>query len=88
MHPIIVVKIKDYIYTSEFFSPMKILKGISFIYSDFAENFNYNIKKVDLKSIREMLVNLIQYGIELNSVKVPFDFLIYTLYSLKDTKRE
>ena len=88
LHPIIVVKIKDYIYTSEFFSPIKILKGIAFIYSDFIENFNYNIRKVDLKSIREMIVNLIQYGIELNSVKVPFDFLIYTLYSLRNTKKE
>ena len=87
LHPIIVVKIKDYIYTSEFFSPIKILNNISLIYTDFVENFNFDIRKVDLSSIREMIVNLIQYGIELNSVKAPFDFLIYTLYSLKKIEK-
>ena len=88
LHPIIVVKIKEYIYTSEFFSPIKILKNISQIYSDFFENFNFDLRRIDLKSIREIITNLIQYSLELNSVKAPFDFLIYTLYSLKNIEKK
>ena len=82
--PIIVVKIKDYIYTSNFFSPIKILRQVGQIYSDFFENFNLDIKKINLSQLREIITNLIQYGMELNSVHVPFDFLIYTLYSLRN----
>ena len=87
MLPIIVVKIKEYIYSSEFFSPIKILKKLNQIYSDFSENFNFELNRVNLKSLRELITNLIQYGIELNSVHVPFDFLIYTLYALRNVKK-
>ena len=83
LRPIIVVKIKDYIHTSEFYSPIKILNRLSLMYTDFFENFKFDIKKIDVNLLREMITNLIQYGIELNSVNVPFDFLIYTLYSLR-----
>ena len=87
IHPVIVVKIKEYICSSEFYSPIKLLKNISQIYSDFFENFNLDIRKIDLESLKEIIINLIQYGIELNSVNAPFDFLIYTLYSLREFEK-
>ena len=82
--PIIIVKVKEYIYTSDFYTPMKILRLINQLYIDFFDNFNLNLKKINLDQLRKILTNLIQYGIELNSVHIPFDFLIYTLYALKD----
>ena len=54
------------------------------LYSDFSENFNYDLKKIDLKLFRSLIVNLIFYGLEIVDVKIPVDFLIYTLYALKD----
>ena len=87
LHPIILVRIKDYIYTSEFYSSIKILKNISQLYTDFFENFNFDLKKIDLKLLREMITNLIQYATELNSVNVPLDFLIYTLYALREVDK-
>ena len=84
LFPVIVVKIKDYVYTARFFSPIKILKSINLIFSDFFENYNFDLRKCDIKSLREIITNLIQYGLELSTVHVPFDFLIHTLYLLKD----
>ena len=87
LFPIIVVKIKDYVYTSRFFSPIKILKSINLLFSDFFENYNFDLRKCDISSLREIITNLIQYGLELNTVHVPFDFLIHTLYYLKDIEK-
>jgi len=87
LFPIIVVKIKDYVYTSRFFSPIKILKSVNLIFSDFFENYNFDLRKCDIRSLREIITNLIQYGLELNTVHVPFDFLIHTLYYLKDIEK-
>ena len=84
LFPVIVVKIKDYVYTARFFSPIKILKSINLIFSDFFENYNFDLRKCDIKSLREIITNLIQYGLELSTVHIPFDFLIHTLYLLKD----
>ena len=87
LFPIIVVKIKDYVYTSRFFSPIKILKSVNLLFSDFFENYNFDLRKCDIRSLREIITNLIQYGLELNTVHVPFDFLIHTLYYLKDIEK-
>ena len=87
LFPIIVVKIKDYVYTSRFFSPIKILKSVNLLFSDFFENCNFDLRKCDIRSLREIITNLIQYGLELNTVHVPFDFLIHTLYYLKDIEK-
>ena len=59
----------------------------NFFFSDFFENYNFDLKKCDIKLLREIITNLIQYGLELNSVHVPFDFLIHTLYYLKDIEK-
>jgi hypothetical protein len=87
LFPIIVVKIKDYVCSAKFFSPIKILKSVNLLFSDFSENYNFELKKCDIKSLRENIVNLIQYGLELGSVHVPYDFLIHTLYYLKDIEK-
>jgi hypothetical protein len=60
------------------------MHNCSFIYSDFSENFNYDFKKVNLRLFRSVIVNLILYGLEMTYIKIPFDFLIYTLYAVKD----
>ena len=87
LFPVIVVKIKDYVYTARFFSPIKILKSINLIFSDFFENYNFDLRKCDIRSLREIITNLIQYGLELSTVHIPFDFLIHTLYLLKDIEK-
>ena len=87
LFPVIVVKIKDYVYTARFFSPIKILKSINLIFSDFFENYNFDLRKCDIKSLREIITNLIQYGLELSTVHIPFDFLIHSLYLLKDIEK-
>ena len=88
--PIIVIKIKEFTYSSEILYPLSILRECSMLYSDFSENFNYDLKKLDLKKFRSILVNLIFYGLEIVEIKIPVDFLIYTLYALKgvDTDKE
>ena len=87
LFPVIVVKIKDYVYTARFFSPIKILKSINLIFSDFFENYNFDLRKCDIRSLREIITNLIQYGLELSTVHIPFDFLIHSLYLLKDIEK-
>ena len=88
--PIIVVKINEFTYSSEILYPLSILRECSMLYSDFSENFNYDLKKLDLKKFLSILVNLIFYGLEMVEIKIPVDFLIYTLYALKgvDTDKE
>jgi hypothetical protein len=82
--PIIVVRFKELVESSEIFFPLNILRECSMLYSDFSENFNYDLKKLDLNKFRSILVNLIFYGLEIVEIKIPVDFLIYTLYALKD----
>ena len=84
MNPKVVVKILDYVNTSDLFFPDKIYHDCSFLYSDFSENFNFDIKKINIQTFRSLITNLILYGLEMTDVQIPFDFLIYTLYAIKD----
>ena len=84
LKPIIVMKIMDYVNSSEIYLPITILQDCNFLFSDFSENFNYDLKKIDLDLFRILITNLILYGLEMIEVKIPVDFLIYTLYALKD----
>ena len=84
MNPKVVVKILDYVNTSDLFFPDKIYHDCSFLYSDFSENFNFDIKKINIPTFRSLITNLILYGLEMTDVQIPFDFLIYTLYAIKD----
>ena len=84
LKPIIVMKIMDYVNSSEIYLPITILQDCNFLFSDFSENFNYDLKKIDIDLFRILITNLILYGLEMIEVKIPVDFLIYTLYVLKD----
>ena len=84
LKPKVVVKIKDYAKSSEIYLPLIILQNCNFLFSDFAENFNYDLKKLDINLLRLLIVNLILYGLEMIEIKIPVDFLICTLYALKD----
>ena len=86
--PTIIVKILDYVSSSELFYPKYIMHNCSFIYSDFSENFNFDFKKINLGLFRALIINLILYGLEMTYIKIPFDFLIYTLYAIKDMDKK
>jgi hypothetical protein len=85
--PRIVIKIQDYSNSSLFYSPRKVYKFTKEIYNEFYDRHGLDISKVKIIKIRECLINLILYGIELNKNKeglIPLDFLVNTLYLLKD----
>ena len=85
--PIIVIKIRDYANSSLFYSPKKVYKFTKEIYNEFYDKYELDISKAKIIKIRECLINLILYGIELNKNKenlIPLDFLVNTLYLLKD----
>ncbi len=90
IQPRIQVKIGDYIYTSDFFAPKKIYKIIQATFNDFFDNANLDMSKLKIKNVRDVLVNLIQYGLELNKVSevIPINFLTDTLYLFKDHEQK
>ena len=84
LRPVIQIKIKDYIYSSYIFPPKRIynLSKLSFNY--FFDNTDLDINKLNLTNIRDIITNLIQYSLVLNDDFLPTEYLIYTLYLLKD----
>ena len=88
LFPKIVVKILGYSNSSELFYPKNILHNCTILYSDFSENFNYDLKKINLPLFRTLITNLILYGLEMTNIKIPFDLLIYTLYAIKDIDKK
>ena len=46
--------------------------------------------KLKIKEVRDVISNLIQYGLELNQYKEIFsiDFLVHTLYLFKDHEKK
>ena len=83
LKPKIVVKIKEYVYSVDFFSPKKIYKTAEFAYKDFYEKNDLNFSKLNIKDVRECLANLIIYGKEMGA-DVPIELLINTLYLLRN----
>ena len=85
LQPTISIKIKDYVYTSDFYSPKKIYKIIQQTYNDF-DNADLEMSKLKIKNVRDIITNLIQYGIEINKNNklIPVEFLIYILYLFKN----
>ena len=83
LKPIIVVKIKEYIYNVEFYSPKKIYKKAEMAYNDFYEKNNLNFSKLNIKDIRDCITNLIIYGQEMGN-DIPLDLLINILYLLRN----
>ena len=88
MIPTIIVKIFDYVNSSQLFFPKYIMHNCTFLYSDFSENFNFDFKKINLPLFRSVVTNLILYGLEMTYIKIPFDFLIQTLYAIKDISND
>ena len=83
----IVIKIKDYIYTSRLFSPKKIYKDSENIFDDFFNNYNLDFKFLHISKLREIILNLIQYGIELDKNPIPVRFLMNTLFKLRNFEK-
>jgi len=83
-HPQIVIKINDYIYQSKFFSPRKLFKDSENMFEDMFDNYNLDSKYIDIGKLREIILNLIQYGIELKDTKFPVGYLMNTLYALRN----
>ena len=91
LHPTIQIKIKDYIYSAELFSPKKIYKLTKNAYHDLFDKSEIDMKNIKIKNIRDTITNLIQYGLILNNINsefLPVDFLIYTLYLLKNIEKK
>ena len=80
----IVIKIKDYIYSSGIFSPQKIYKNSENIFEDFFDYYNLDFKSLNISRLREIILNLIQYGVELDKNPIPVGFLMNTLYKLRN----
>ena len=86
IQPTIQIKIKEYVHSTEFFSPKKIYKLAQHTFNDFFDNAELDMSKLKIKNMRDIITNLIQYGLELNQEGefLPVEYLIYTLYLLKD----
>jgi hypothetical protein len=81
---IIVIKIYDEIYKSELYLPKKIFELSQFLYKDYIKNPSLSIENINIKILREILINLIQYSIELDEIKIPYEFFINGLYLTRD----
>ena len=82
LKPNIVVKIKEYVYNTAFFSPKKIYKTAEKAYIEFYEKNNLNFSKLYIKDVRDCIANLIIYGQEMGD-NIPNELLINTLYLLR-----
>ena len=83
LKPSVLVKIKEYIYNVDFFSPKKIYKTAEIAYKDFYEKNNLNFSKLNIKDVRDCITNLIIYGKEMGE-DIPNELLINTLYLLRN----
>ena len=85
IQPKINIKINEYICEAELYTPKKIYRLIQSTFNDFLkENLDY--EKLRITTVREIIINLIQFGEELNQYDeiIPINFLIYSLYFIKD----
>ena len=86
IQPMIVIKINDYIFSCKFFSTKKLFKLIKRSYNELMKKESLNLSEINILYVRKVIANLILYGNELNSKEeiIPNEFMIYTLYLLKD----
>ena len=84
-NPRIVIKIKEYVYNCRFLSPQKLCKDAENLFEDLFDNYNLDFVNLNIGKLREIILNLIQYGSELeDKTSIPVGFLINTLYILKN----
>ena len=91
LQPTVEIKINEYTYSSHFFAPKKIYKLIQHTFNDFFDKDELDMSKLKVKDVRDVIANLIQYGLELNSKNkelIPIDFLVHTLYLFKDHEKK
>ena len=88
LKPTINIKINDYFYSSYLFSPKKIYKLSQSTYDDFFDK-DLDMSKLNIKNLRDIIINLIEYSLYLKIYEenLPFDFLIYTLYLLRNHEK-
>ena len=88
LKPVINIKINDYFYSSYLFSPKKIYKLSQSTYDDFFDK-DLDMSKLNIKNLRDIIINLIEYSLYLKIYEenLPFDFLIYTLYLLRNHEK-
>ena len=89
MQPKINIKLKDFICEAELCTPKRIFKLLQSAFNDFFKN-NFNYEKLRYKTVIESITNLILLSSELNKNEnfLPMNFLIYSLYFLKDLKND
>jgi len=89
MQPKIYIKINEFTYQSELYTPKKIYRLLQAAFNDFFKH-NFDYKELKTKPVIESIVNLIQYSNELNKTEnfLPFNFFVYSLYFLKDIKND
>jgi len=90
LQPTINIIINDYFYSSPLFSPRKVYKLIQTTYDDFFEKGELDMSKLMINNVRDVIANLILYGLELNGDEeiITIDFLIYTLFAFKDHEKK
>ena len=89
MQPKIYIKVNEFTHQSELYTPKKIYRLLQFAFNDFfKQNFNY--QKLKTKTVIDSIVNLILFANELNKNEnfLPFNYLVYSLYFLKDFKND
>ena len=67
----IILKIKEKIFKEDLFSPIKIFKVIKNEFENYSKTFS--LKNVDTKIIKGILINLIQYSVELKELDFPYE---------------
>ena len=89
LQPKIKIKLKDFICEAELCTPKRIFKLLQSAFNDFFKN-NFNYEKLRYKTVIESITNLILLSSELNKNEnfLPMNFLIYSLYFLKDLKND
>ena len=78
------MKIKDKNFSGKLFSPRKIFKEIKKEFNIYESSFS--IEKTKINVLKEILLNLIQYSIELNEFKILSGLFIDELYCLDKRK--
>ena len=76
---LILVKIKDKVYSEKLYSPKKIFKVMKKEYDNYRETFS--LQKIDVKKIKSIFINLIQYSHpKIQEMEIPYDLFVNGLY--------
>ena len=61
-----------------------------YTYNDFFDKGELDMSQLMIKNVRDVICNLIQYGLELNGTEelIPIDYLVYTFYAFKDHEKK